>query len=53
MLAMFDAVEREAAQAQDLPSIEMEPMDEQEARTDYVPLIKSFQRNSGKFKIVG
>ena len=52
MLAMFDAVEREAAQAQDLPSIEMEPMDEQEASTDYVPLTKSFQRNSGKFKTV-
>ena len=49
MLAMFDAVEREAAQAQDLPSIEMEPMDEQEASTDYVP---SFQWNSGKFKTV-
>ena len=49
MLAMFDAVEREAVQTQDLPSIEMpEPMDEQEANTDYVPLIKTFQRNSGK-----
>ena len=52
MLAMFDAVEREATQSQELPSFEMEPMDEQEANTTYTPLIKSFQRNSGMFRTI-